>query len=424
MAPAPALRGSALPALALLLCALGGAAAGPHGLFYIQLAVGKSPCLAAGGYLSGNLCDGADALSLIPYTNDGAKSTWWADPVQRWGEDRDMLDSITLQARAALCRAALCCAVALNGRVKPCFADSFLSMSTSCFNTSAWVGAAQAVWILEETAHQDIWPRTDAIFLALDPTHIKPYDGADLWCDASPFHNHLSLTGITKIALPSGPPVMAFAGNAGSFGYRAQLAPGSLPGQPFTGKRAAGAGAEWGAGRRCTPPSCIRLNKWTCDCRHARRLCAFWVLANGGTNLGYSNALMTLNKNATNIDHEFAWNTLSFTEYQNGLPGAVPVYAPALPSQAGQCWHFLTVTKSPTTVSFYWKGALTTSWDNTAQITWGSNDLAIGIDWASKGLNFKGNLGTISLYNQALTAAEVQALYNRDVAKYAANLCT
>ena len=45
---------------------------------------------------------------------------------------------------------------------------------------------------------------------------------------------------------------------------------------------------------------------------------------------------------ATNIDHEFAWNTLSFTEYQNGLPGAVPVYAPALPSQAGQCWHFLT----------------------------------------------------------------------------------
>ena len=33
----------------------------------------------------------------------------------------------------------------------------------------------------------------------------------------------------------------------------------------------------------------------------------------------------------------------------------------------------------------------------------GSNDLAIGIDWASKGLNFKGNLGTISLYNQALT---------------------
>ena len=117
------------------------------------------------------------------------------------------------------------------------------------------------------------WPRTDAIFLALDPTHIKPYDGADLWCDASPFHNHLSLTGITKIALPSGTPVMAFAGNAGSFGYRAQLAPGSLPGQPFTGKRAAGAGAEWGAGRRCTPPSCIRLNKWTCDCRHARRLC-------------------------------------------------------------------------------------------------------------------------------------------------------
>ena len=45
----------------------------------------------------------------------------------------------------------------LNGRVKPCFADSFLSMSTSCFNTSAWVGAAQAVWILEETAHQDMY---------------------------------------------------------------------------------------------------------------------------------------------------------------------------------------------------------------------------------------------------------------------------
>jgi hypothetical protein len=75
-------------------------------------------------------------------------------------------------------------------------------------------------------------------------------------------------------------------------------------------------------------------------------------------------------------------------------------------------WMLVTGTWNGTTASLYINGSLSTS-TAFSGLTYGTSNLGIGAD-PGGGNSFSGLIDEVRIYNRALSAAEVAALYNAE----------
>ncbi|HVW66965.1 MAG TPA: LamG domain-containing protein [Candidatus Peribacteraceae bacterium] len=126
--------------------------------------------------------------------------------------------------------------------------------------------------------------------------------------------------------------------------------------------------------------------------------------------------LLSINRNPTNIINEgvFQMNaagTLTFWDYNGSSFGFSQSNTSTTAVNDG-AWHQACFVKNGTSGTYYVDGQSDGTPTAALNISYGSNDLVIGSNTRDSTLYFSGNMDDIRLYNRALSAAEVQALYN------------
>lgn len=82
--------------------------------------------------------------------------------------------------------------------------------------------------------------------------------------------------------------------------------------------------------------------------------------------------------------------------------GTVRSYSPTFPNTASGCWAHLVISKSPTTITWYWNGLQIKSFPNPEPMTTGRALLTIGMDGRDNNNFITGSVGPIEMYNMAL----------------------
>ncbi len=131
---------------------------------------------------------------------------------------------------------------------------------------------------------------------------------------------------------------------------------------------------------------------------------------------GATQFILNINRNPGNIVNEGIWQIningkLHFWDYTGSAYGFVDPGTESNTAVTDNKWHFACFVKNNTAGTYYLDGAANGAVTALSSVSYGSADWSVGKDYRDGGSYFNGSLDDLRIYNRALSATEIAALY-------------